>query len=125
MPRMNYRKRSNRRRYKRGGEGAANPSSYDSASTYMRATVGTPNQQYDNVFDSSKSSNSNSNAIVGLQGQKAGTKKKRGGYWSQVFNQAIVPFSILGMQQTYRRKRGTRGGKGSRSSGHGGRTRRR
>lgn len=109
---MNYRKRSSRRRNKRGGEGAANPSSYDSASTYMRATVGTPNQQYDNVFDSSKSSNSNSNAIVGLQGQKAGTRRKKGGYWSQVFNQAIVPFSILGMQQTYRRKRGSsRGGR--------------
>lgn len=77
MPRMNYRKRSSRRRNKRGGEGAANPSSYDSASTYMRATVGTPNQQYDNVFDSSKSSNSNSNAIVGLQGQKAGTRRKK------------------------------------------------
>jgi hypothetical protein len=75
----------------------------------MRATVGTPNQQYDNVFDSSKSSNSNSNAIVGLQGQKAGTRKRKGGYWSQVFNQAIVPFSILGMQQTYRRKRGLKG----------------
>ena len=112
---MNYRKRTNRRRNKRGGEGAANPSSYDSASTYMRATVGTPNQQYDNVFDSSKSSNSNSNAIVGLQGQKAGTKKRKGGYWSQVFNQAIVPFTILGLQQTYRRKRGSRrGGKKTR-----------
>jgi hypothetical protein len=106
MPRMmSNRKRSNRRRHKRGGQSAANPSSYDSASSFMRATVGTGNQQYNNVFDSSKSTN-NSNTIVGLQGQKAGTRRKKGGYWSQVFNQAIVPFSILGMQQTYRRKRG-------------------
>jgi hypothetical protein len=105
---MSHRKRSNRRR--RGG-GAANPSTYDSASTYMRATVGTGNQQYDNVFESSKNS-SNSNSIVGLQGQRAGkrggTKKRRGGYWSQVINQAIIPFTLLGLQQTYRRKKGGR-----------------
>lgn len=110
MPRTSNRKRSNRRR---GGAaaGAANPSTYDSASTYMRATVGSGNQQYDNVFESSKNS-SNSNSIVGLQGQRAGkrggTKKRRGGYWSQVINQAIIPFTLLGLQQTYRRKKGGR-----------------
>ena len=104
MSRTSHRKRSNRR-----GGGAANPASYDSASTYMRATVGTGNQQYNNVFESSKNS-TNSNSIVGLQGQRAGkrgrTKKRRGGYWSQVINQAIVPFTLLGLQQTYRRKKG-------------------
>lgn len=110
MPRTRHRKRSNHRR---GGAaaGAANPSTYDSASTYMRATVGTGNQQYNNVFESSKNS-SNSNSIVGLQGQRAGkrggTKKRRGGYWSQVINQAIIPFTLLGLQQTYRRKKGGR-----------------
>jgi hypothetical protein len=81
----------------------------------MKATVGSGNQQYDNVFLSSRNS-SNSNGIVGLQGQRAGkrggkrggTKKRRGGYWSQVINQAIVPFTLLGLQQTYRRKKGGR-----------------
>ena len=106
MSRMSHRKRSNRRR---GGGNAANPSSYDSASSYMRATVGTGTQQYNNVFESSKNS-SNSNSIVGLQGQRAGkrggTKRKRGGYWSQVINNAIIPFTLLGLQQTYRRKKG-------------------
>ena len=109
MPRTSHRKRSNRRRG--GAAGAANPSTYDSASAYMRATVGSGNQQYDNVFESSKNS-SNSNSIVGLQGQRAGkrggTKKRRGGYWSQVINQAIIPFTLLGLQQTYRRKKGGR-----------------
>ena len=109
MPRTSHRKRSNRRRG--GAAGAANPSTYDSASSYMRATVGSGNQQYDNVFESSKNS-SNSNSIVGLQGQRAGkrggTKKRRGGYWSQVINQAIIPFTLLGLQQTYRRKKGGR-----------------
>jgi hypothetical protein len=75
----------------------------------MRAAVGTGNQQYNNVFESSKNA-TNSNSIVGLQGQRAGkrarTKKRRGGYWSQVINNAIIPFTLLGLQQTYRRKRG-------------------
>ena len=118
MSRMIHRKRS-KRRVGGNAPGAANPASYNSASSYMEATVGTGNKQYDNVFLSSKNS-TNSNSIVGLQGQRAGkrggkrggsrggTKKKRGGYWSQVINQAIVPFSLLGLQQTYRRKRGGR-----------------
>ena len=108
MSRTSHRKRSNRRR---GGASAPTPSSYSSASTYMRAAVGTGNQQYNNVFESSKNS-SNSNGIVGLQGQRAGkrggTKKRRGGYWSQVINNAIIPFTLLGLQQTYRRKKGGR-----------------
>jgi hypothetical protein len=111
MSRTSHRKRSNRRKGGANGPGAANPSSYDSASTYMRATVGTGNQQWGNVFESSKNS-SNSNSIVGLQGQRAGkrggTKKRRGGYWSQVINSAIIPFTLLGLQQTYRRKKGGR-----------------
>ena len=31
-------------------------------------------------------------------------KSRRGGFLGSLINQAIVPFSILGMQQTYRRK---------------------
>jgi hypothetical protein len=55
-----------------------------------------------------------SGSIVGLNGQRAGgrraSRKKKGGFWGQMINQAIVPFALFGMQQTYRRKR---------SSGHG------
>jgi hypothetical protein len=38
------------------------------------------------------------------------TKSRRGGFLGSLINQAIVPFGILGMQQSYRRKRqgGTR-----------------
>lgn len=101
------------RRHRRGGAGAASPSSYSDAASYMKATVGSANQQYNNVFDIG--TKGNSNAIKGLQGQVAGrrrkrthrggSRRKRGGFWGQVINQAIVPFSILGMQQSYRRKR--------------------
>jgi hypothetical protein len=102
------------RKHRRGGAGAASPSSYSDAASFMKATVGSGNQQYNNVFDIGKT-NSQSNAIVGLEGQRAGrrrsrskkggSKRKKGGFWGHVINQAIVPFSILGMQQSYRRKR--------------------
>jgi hypothetical protein len=37
---------------------------------------------------------------------------RRGGFLGQVINQGIVPFSLLGLQQTYRRKKN--GGKKTR-----------
>ena len=36
--------------------------------------------------------------------------ERNGGFLGSLINQAIVPFSLLGMQQTYRKK----GGKGAR-----------
>jgi hypothetical protein len=33
------------------------------------------------------------------------SRGRRGGLWGQVINQAIVPFGILGMQQSFRRKK--------------------
>jgi hypothetical protein len=111
------------RRHKRGGAGAASPASYSDAQSYMLATTGPGDQQYNNVFESSQNS-TNSNAIVGLQGQKAGkrrrsragSKKRRGGLWGTIIDQAIVPLSILGMQQTYGRKK--RGGRKTRRHRH-------
>jgi hypothetical protein len=110
---MARRSRSRRHSRKhRGGstQGAPNPSSYSSAASYQEAVNGSANSQYSRVFDQAGNS-SQSNAIVGIQGQRAGKRRrhsKRGGFLGQVINQAIVPFGILGMQQTYRRKRGGR-----------------
>jgi len=58
--------------------------------------------QGQNVTPSSQMPSQNNLALV----QKAGRRRRRGGFLGEVINQAIVPFSILGMQQTYRRKRG-------------------
>ena len=94
---------------RRGGAGAASPSSYSDAQSYERATVGTPNMQYNNVFG--MNARGHPNAIQGLQGQVAGrrrTRAKKGGVWGQVINQAIVPFGILGMQQSYGRRKSAR-----------------
>ena len=43
------------------------------------------------------------------------TRSRRGGFLGSLINQAIVPFGILGMQQTYRKKR--HGGKHTRKHG--------
>jgi hypothetical protein len=121
MARKSYKKRYSRKARYGGGDSypAASPSSYSDGQSYMLATVGKGNVQYDNVFLTDKPT-VDGNAIVGLQGQHAGrrrrksktmknTKKRKGGYWGQVINQAIVPFGILGLQQSYgRRKHGTK-----------------
>lgn len=113
------RRKSHRHRHRHGrkhrGGSSANPSSYSSASTYGMAVNGSGDSQFDRVFGNG----GNSNVITGVQGQNAGIpatlaqkaggkRSKKGGYWGQIINQAVVPFGILGLQQTYRNKK--RGG---------------
>jgi hypothetical protein len=113
------RRKSHRHRHRHGrkhrGGSSANPASYSSASTYGMAVNGSGDSQFDRVFGNG----GNSNVLTGVQGQnsgipatlaqKAGGKRsKKGGYWGQIINQAVVPFGILGLQQTYRNKK--RGG---------------
>jgi hypothetical protein len=118
--------RSRRRTFKksrkmRGG-------TYTSASTYGTYVNGDASSQYNRVFDQSGAYGQiQGNVIVGAQGQnvipvsrlptdaelsliqKAGKRRhRRGGFLGEVVNQAVVPLTLLGMQQTYRRKR--RGG---------------
>jgi len=117
MARKSYRK------HRKGGS-APDASSYSSAASYGVAVNGPLDSQIKNsLMSDGLNGQSQSITSVGLQGQNVGippnqlmkggrrhkTKSKRGGFWGQVINQAIVPFSILGMQQTYRRKK--RGGK--------------
>lgn len=93
MARKNsHKRRSSRHRSRnyRGGAGAAE---------YMLSTVGDENTQFRNVMDNS----SQSNVIVPLRGGKS-RRKKRGGFFGSIINQAIVPLSLLTMQQTYRKK---------------------
>ncbi len=96
---MSSRKRQKRCRNKRGGDGGG-------AAGNMISKVGMGSQQ--------TSGEGPSGSIVGLNGQRAGgrraSRKKKGGFWGQMINQAIVPFALFGLQQTYRRKRsdGTR-----------------
>jgi len=118
--------RASYRRHKRGGS----PSNYTSASSYGQYVNGSENDQFNRVFSTSGPYASiPSNISIGAQGQNsaqpnvptsqdlsliqsAGRRRKHGGLWGQVINQALVPATLLGMQQTYRRKKS--GGKKSR-----------
>ena len=115
-----------RRNSKKGGMNSASPSTYSSAATYALATAGDANTQYNNVFDIGKN-NHHGNGLVGLQGQTVGGRRRsrsrsrsrsqsrgqsrsrsrsqKGGFWG-VINNALAPFSLLAMQQTFRRKKG-------------------
>ncbi len=125
-----YRRKSHRHGRKHRGGSAPNPSSYSSASSYGMVVNGSGDSQFNRVFSQSgMDSKFQSNTIVGAQGQnlglpptvaqRAGGKRrsKKGGFWGQVINQAVVPFGILGLQQTYRRKN-HRGGKTHRRRRH-------
>lgn len=119
-----HRRRSHR--VKRGGSG-----NYSSASTYGSYVNGPVDAQYNRVFDQTAANSARqSNVIIGAQGQNAQqpntpssqnlslvqsagrrrrssrrSRNKRGGLWGEVINQAVVPFTLLGMQQSYRRKK--------------------
>jgi len=107
-----HRRKSHRHGRKHRGGSAPNPSSYSSATTYGGVVNGSLDSQFDRVFGNG----GNSNILTGAQGQnlglpptvaqKAGGRRrsKKGGFWGEVINQAIVPFGIFGLQQTYRRK---------------------
>jgi len=129
MARKSFNRRKSHRRKHRGGS-APNSSSYSSATTYGGVVNGSGDSQFNRVFSQTgMDGRSQSNTIIGVQGQNAGIppslaqraggrrRSKKGGFWGEVINQAIVPFGILGLQQTYRRKKSV-GGKTHRRRRH-------
>jgi hypothetical protein len=126
--------RGSRCKGKRGGSG-----NYTSASSYGSYVNGSGNSQFERTFDQTGPyANRMGTDYVGAQGQLATQpgqpssqnlslvqsagrrRRRRGGFLGSVINQAIVPFSILAAQQTYRKRRG---GKRTRKSMGGKRSR--
>lgn len=112
--------RSHKRKSSRGGQ------HYTSGAGYEKWMLGNENQQYGRVFDQGGPNNSQSNAIMAnensgslgyLPYQRAGKKSRRrkssrrhkkGGFLGNVINQAIVPFGLVGLNQYYGKRRGTK-----------------
>jgi hypothetical protein len=111
------------------GGGSGN---YSDGASYGMYVNGTGGSQWARTMDQSGAYGKvPGNTIIGAQGQnvqpssqmpspanlalvqKAGRRKK-GGFLGEVVSQAVVPFALLGMQQTYRRKKG--GKKGTRKN---------
>ncbi len=126
MSRNKSRSRSRSRRHRnisrkmRGG--------YGSAASYALHVNGTAAEQFSRTMDQSGPYGKiQGNVIIGEQGQnvapasqiptagqlaliqKAGRRRKRGGFLGEVVNRAVVPLALLGMQQTYRRKGSRKG----------------
>ena len=112
------RRHRSRSRRMRGG-------SYTSGSSYGTYVNGSPDSQFARTFDTTGPYAGRAGSeYVGAQGQwaqqpntpsaqnlsliqSAGRRRRsrRGGFFGEVINQAIVPFGLLGLQQTYRKKR--------------------
>ena len=120
--------RRQRSRRMRGGSG-----NYSSTSSYGSYVNGSGDSQFSRTFDSAGPYGARAGSqYVGAQGQwaqqpntpsasqlnlvqsagKRRRKSRRGGFFGEVINQAIVPFGLLGLQQTYRKK--SRGGRRTR-----------
>ena len=102
----------------RGGGGAE----------YVYSVVGSGNSQFSRTLDQAGAYGQiPGNVIIGEQGQNVQPasimptqaqlnlaqgggrrRRKRGGFIGEVVNQAIVPFALVGMQNTFRRKKGGR-----------------
>jgi len=112
------RRHRSRSRRMRGG-------SYTSGSSYGTYVNGSPDSQFARTFDTTGPYAGRAGSeYVWAQGQwaqqpntpsaqnlsliqSAGRRRRRsrrGGFFGEVINQAIVPFGLLGLQQTYRKK---------------------
>lgn len=131
LPYYSYSKFGGRRHRKRSMRGG---SPYSSATTYGEYVNGSENSQYDRTLSlTGPYANVPGNLLIGKEGQwsqmvgtpsasnlslvqsagskrrrnrkgSGNTKKRRGGFIGQVINQAVVPFGLLAMQQSYKRK---------------------
>jgi hypothetical protein len=115
MPKYRSRRRNSRRNSRRQMKGG-----YTSAASYGMAVNGDTNAQYNRVFGP-QYAGVPGNVIIGAQGQNipsqsqiptaanlalaqsAGKRRRHGGF---VGEEAVVPLSLLAMQQTYKGKKG-------------------
>lgn len=111
------------RRYRQRRSQKMRGGSYSSATTYGQYVNGSGDSQWSRTMDQAgQYGNVQSNLIIGEQGQNSqlngtptasqmkliqggGRRRRKGGFLGSVINQALVPVAILGMQQTYGRKK--------------------
>lgn len=104
--------RKSRNKSKRGGTlGFSNVTQQDEygAGKYVLSKYGTETQQYANTFNQNNGLPNSANTLVDLKGHQLGgrrrtksNRKKRGGFIGNVVNQAIVPLTLLGLQQRFK-----------------------
>ena len=106
------RKRRSGKKY-RGGQGISNATS---GSDYGVKINGLGDAQYARTFNNNTPGSAVYTSTLGNKVGGGKNRSKKGGFWGEIISQALVPFSILGMQQTYRRNK--QGGKGTKRRRH-------
>lgn len=81
------------------------------AGKYVFGHYGSGEQQFNNTFNQNNGLPNSANTLVDLKGHQMGGRhrtrrhrKKRGGFIGDVVNQAIVPLTLLGLQQRYKKR---------------------
>jgi hypothetical protein len=81
------------------------------AAKYVLGLYGSEEQQFNNTFNQNNGLPNSANTLVDLKGHQLGGRhrtkrhrKKRGGFIGDVVNQAIVPLTLLGLQQRYKKR---------------------
>ena len=92
-------RRSGKKRSIRGGQGISNATS---GSDYGVKINGLGDAQYARTFDNNTPGPAVYTSPLGNKVGGGRNRSKKGGFWGEIISQALVPFSILGMQQTYR-----------------------
>ena len=64
----------------------------------------TPTQQQLSLIQSAGRRRTKRNRSRSRRRMMSRSRSKRGGFFGEVINQAVVPFTLLGLQQTFRRK---------------------
>jgi hypothetical protein len=119
---MKYYKKNSKSKRRGGNSNLPTTVNYGSGENWMFKTVGSGNTQYNDTFSQkSPYPSTHGNALWAINGSGHHTggktrRKRRGGNLGQVINQAVVPFGLLGLQQTFRKRKGgkRKGGKSMR-----------
>ena len=109
------RKLSRKSRNRRGGGPLSfsnvNQPDESGAGNYVLSRYGTEAQQYSNTFNQNNGLPNSANTLVDLKGHQLGGRrrtkrhrKKRGGFIGNLVNQAIVPLTLLGLQQRFKKR---------------------
>jgi hypothetical protein len=105
MQKIGGRRRRRSGKRQRGGMDAPSAGSYTSAAGYGMAVNGTGPEQFARTFEGPGSGPGIYKSVQGASVGGGRKRSKKGGFWGEIVSQALVPFSILGMQQTYRRNK--------------------
>ncbi len=98
------RRKSRSRRQMGGGNNVPEPVLAGSATSWGDKLYGSVQQQMDNALKGTGPSNNQVRSNISGGGKRSRSRSRsrrnrKGGFWGEVINQAIVPFTLIGLNQ--------------------------